>query len=127
MCCSSDRRVVSSGAGFGLGVVPSLQYRVVSLAGPGRDLAATLPASAFNAGIALGALAGGWAVASYHVSSAFLVSLAIGLVALAVAWATRSLKPPPLPDRSQTSVPAAPVPTPRSLPIILERTRNRCQ
>lgn len=28
----------------GFGLVPSLQYRVVSLAGDGRDLAATLPA-----------------------------------------------------------------------------------
>lgn len=78
---------------FGLGLVPSLQYRVVSLAGPGRDLAATLPASAINAGIAVGALVGGWAVASYNASSVVLVGLVICIVALPVAWATSFLKP----------------------------------
>lgn len=115
---------------FGLGVVPSLQYRVVSLAGPGRDIAATLPASAFNAGIAVGALAGGWAVAGYRVSSVFLVGLAICLLALAVACATHSLKPPPLPDLPQSPVPQPPIPQSpsppaRSLPIILERGSQR--
>jgi DHA1 family inner membrane transport protein len=42
----------------GFGLVPSLQYRVVSLAGPGRDLAATLPASAVTLGIAVGSIIG---------------------------------------------------------------------
>jgi DHA1 family inner membrane transport protein len=34
---------------FGFGMVPSFQYRVVSLAGPGGALASSLPASAVNA------------------------------------------------------------------------------
>jgi hypothetical protein len=42
----------------GFSLVPSLQYRVVSLAGPGGDLAATLPASAVTGGIAVGSRAG---------------------------------------------------------------------
>ena len=60
-----------------LGLVPSLQYRVVSLAGPGRDLAATLPASAVNAGIAAGALLGGWAVANQGVADAVITGLVV--------------------------------------------------
>src|SRR5688572_18940383 len=48
--------------GFGL-VSSALQLRVISLAGPGGDLAASLGASAANAGIAAGALVGGQVVA----------------------------------------------------------------
>ena len=47
---------------FGMGMAPSLQHRVVSLAGVGAPLAASLPASAVNAGIALGSFAGGVAI-----------------------------------------------------------------
>lgn len=83
---------------FGLGLVPSLQYRVVSLAGPGRDLAAALPASAFNAGIAAGALAGGRVIANHSLPSVFLVALAICAVALLVAWVTRLLRYPATPE-----------------------------
>lgn len=79
---------------FGLGLIPSLQFRIVLLAGPGRDLAATLPASAINAGIAVGALAGGWAVATYATSSVVLIGLAICIIALPVAWLTSFLDPP---------------------------------
>ncbi len=85
---------------LGMGLVPSLQYRIVSLAGTGRDLAATLPASAINAGIAAGALAGGWAVANHSASAVVLVGLAICVIALPVAWATSFLKPPP--EHSET-------------------------
>lgn len=88
---------------FGLGLVPSLQFRIVSLAGPGKDLAATLPASAINAGIAVGALAGGWAVAGYGASSVVIVGLAILVVALPVAWATSFLRPP---TQESTTAPA---------------------
>lgn len=78
----------------GFGLVPSLQYRVVSLAGPGRDLAATLPASAVNAGIAAGALIGGRAVASYGAAAAAVAGLTICAVALPATWATGFLKVP---------------------------------
>lgn len=91
---------------FGLGLVPSLQFRIVTLAGPGKDLAATLPASALNAGIAIGALAGGAAIASYGASSVIIVGLVICLVALPVAWITSYLKPPadePVPAGSTTT------------------------
>lgn len=91
----------------GLGLVPSLQYRVVSLAGPGRDLAGTLPASAINVGIAVGALAGGWAVANYNASSAVLVGLVICIVALPVAWATRFLTPPTAADTAAVDLDGA--------------------
>jgi hypothetical protein len=60
--------------------------------------------SAFDAGIAVGALAGGWAVAGYSVSSVFLVGLAICIVALPVAWATRVLKSPTASDPTGTVV-----------------------
>jgi MFS transporter, DHA1 family, inner membrane transport protein len=51
----------------GFGLVPSLQYRAVGLAGAGADLAATLLASKVNAGIAFGALAGAgpWRTTTY--------------------------------------------------------------
>lgn len=78
----------------GFGFVPSLQYLVIHLAGPGRDLAATLPASAVNAGIALGAAAGGTAVRGAGAGGALLTGLAVCLLALPAAWAVRYLKAP---------------------------------
>jgi DHA1 family inner membrane transport protein len=91
----------------GMGLVPSLQYRIVSLAGSGRDLAATLPASVINAGIAVGALAGGWTVARYPASGVVLVGMAICLVALPVAWATRHLTPPTTDTATNSHIVAA--------------------
>lgn len=78
----------------GFGLVPSLQHRVVSLAGPGRDLAAILPASAVTAGIALGALIGGWAVAASGVSAAVVTGFVIVAIALPLIWATNFLTVP---------------------------------
>lgn len=78
----------------GFEMVPSLQYRAVGLAGAGSDLAATLPASAVNAGIAFGALAGGWAVANFDASAAVLVGAAICAVVLPATWATGFLRNP---------------------------------
>ncbi|BDZ46911.1 hypothetical protein [Naasia aerilata] len=79
---------------FGMGMAPSLQHRVVSLAGQGGPLAASLPASAVNAGIALGALAGGAAIdASGQVSAAVLVGAVVAAVAIAAAFATSLLRP----------------------------------
>lgn len=79
---------------FSFGMVPSIQYRVVSLAGPGGALASSLPASAANAGIALGSIAGGVAIGSYTASSAVLLGVIIAAVAVPAAWATSFLKPP---------------------------------
>jgi DHA1 family inner membrane transport protein len=78
----------------GFGLVPSLQYRVVSLAGPGGDLASTLPASAVTGGIAVGSLIGGWAVARHGPSAAVLVVVINCGIAGPAAIATRWLTPP---------------------------------
>lgn len=78
----------------GFGLAPSLQYRVVSLAGPGRDFAAMLPASAVTAGIAFGALVGGWAVGRGGASAAVCTGLVLTALAVPAAWATGFLKLP---------------------------------
>ncbi|WP_232668640.1 MFS transporter [Pseudonocardia sp. TRM90224] len=75
-------------------MVPSLQYRVVELAGPGGALAQSLPASAANLGVAAGALAGGIAINAVSVSAAVIMGAAIGVGAVAVAWATGRLAAP---------------------------------
>lgn len=77
-----------------MGAGPSLQYRVVALAGPGGELAQSLPASAINLGIAFGSLAGGVAVGAFTASAAVLTGLVIAVVAVPVAWATGRLEPP---------------------------------
>jgi MFS transporter, DHA1 family, inner membrane transport protein len=89
---------------FALGMVPSLQYRVVSLAGPGAQLASALPASAINMGIAFGSAAGGLAIGGHAASAAVLTGLIIAGIAIPVAWATSYLKPPVV---KQTTQPAA--------------------
>ncbi|NRQ37322.1 MFS transporter [Nonomuraea sp. NN258] len=77
------------------GMVPSLQYRVVSLAGPGGALAQSLPASAANVGIAVGSAAGGLAIGGGATPSAAVITgLVIAVVAVPVAWATGRLTPP---------------------------------
>ncbi|MEG3627027.1 MFS transporter [Streptomyces poriticola] len=77
----------------GFGLVPSLQYRVGLLAGPGRDLASTLPASAVNAGIAVGAVAGGAAVSHGGAADAVLTGLLVCAAALPATWASGRLRP----------------------------------
>jgi MFS transporter, DHA1 family, inner membrane transport protein len=79
---------------FAMGMAPSLQYRVVSLAGPGGAFAQSLPASAANVGIAFGSFAGGVAIGSFTASAAVIAGLIIAVVAIPVAWATSFLKPP---------------------------------
>jgi DHA1 family inner membrane transport protein len=79
---------------FSFGMVPSLQYRVVSLAGPGGALAQSLPASAANIGIALGSVAGGVAIGRAAASAAVITGLVIALVAVPVALSTSLLKAP---------------------------------
>ena len=79
---------------FGFGTGPSLQYRVVSLAGPGGPLASSLPASAINLGIAVGSAVGGLAIARYGAAAGVISGLVIAAIAIAVAWATRLLERP---------------------------------
>jgi DHA1 family inner membrane transport protein len=78
---------------FAFIMVPSLQLRVVSLAGPGGELAQSLPASAVNVGVALGPIVGG-AVLSTSTSAPMLVGMFIALAGVVVALATSRLKPP---------------------------------
>jgi DHA1 family inner membrane transport protein len=78
---------------FGMATGPSLQHRVVSLAGPGAPLAASLPASAVNAGIAGGAFAGGVAIDLSGITAAVLTGAVVAAISIAVAWATGLLKP----------------------------------
>lgn len=76
-----------------MGMAPSLQHRVVSLAGPGAPLAQSLPASAANVGVATGAAVGGLAISGFGVPAAVAVGALIGAVAIPVAMATARLKP----------------------------------
>jgi DHA1 family inner membrane transport protein len=79
---------------FAMGMASSMQYRVVSLAGPGGAFAQSLPASAANVGIAIGSFAGGVAIGSFTASAAVIAGLIIAVIAVPVAWATSYLKPP---------------------------------
>jgi MFS transporter, DHA1 family, inner membrane transport protein len=78
----------------GFGLVPAFQLRVISLAGPGGDLAATLGASAANAGIATGASIGGAVVAGSGVDAAVLVAVGLCALALPATWAAGYLRGP---------------------------------
>ncbi|MDP9846698.1 MFS transporter [Streptosporangium lutulentum] len=89
-------------------IVPSLQVRVIVLAGPGGQLAQSLPVSAANVGIAFGAFAGGIAINNYSASATVITGLVFSVVTIAVAWGTGFLKPP----RVEESSPA----TARSVP-----------
>lgn len=78
----------------GFSAVPSVQYRVAALAGPGGNLAASLPASALNAGIAIGALVGGWTVTGSGLNAITVVGMVLCAIAVPAAWATGLLTPP---------------------------------
>ncbi|MES2069196.1 MAG: MFS transporter [Pseudomonadota bacterium] len=89
----------------GFGMVPAIQLRVVGLAGRGGDLAASLSASAVNAGIAGGALAGGWALTRYDVSAVLLIGMGLCILALPATLATRGIEAPILTDRASEMKP----------------------
>jgi DHA1 family inner membrane transport protein len=91
-------------------MVPSLQYRVVSLAGPGGALASSLPASAANVGIAFGSAAGGVAIGGSTASAAVITGLIIAVVAIPVAWATGFLKPPMVEQAAEPAATTEPSP-----------------
>jgi DHA1 family inner membrane transport protein len=73
---------------------PPLQHRSMRLAGPAGGLVAALPASAANAGIALGSTASGVAYAMAGAPAVILAGLGFAVGALAIAVATRRLRPP---------------------------------
>lgn len=79
---------------LGMGTAPSIQHRVVTLSGPGAPLAASLPASAVNAGIAFGSFAAGVAIDAGGIVFAVVTGIGIAVVAIVVAWATSFLKAP---------------------------------
>lgn len=78
---------------FGMGMTPSLQHRIVTLAGPGAPLASSLPASACNLGGAFGALAGGAAVDGLGLSAVALTGALVAVAAVATALATARIQP----------------------------------
>jgi len=80
-------------AGFASSAPASIQYRTVSLAGPGGALVTSLPASAASAGIAVGSTASGLAYTAAGPSAVILTGMVIALGALALALATRRLQP----------------------------------
>jgi DHA1 family inner membrane transport protein len=88
---------------FGMGMAPSMQHRVAGLSGPGGPLAASLPASAVNAGIAIGSLLGGAALGAAGVSAAFLAGAVAAAVAIVVAGATSFLTATTQPHRKDAS------------------------
>ncbi|MFJ5776458.1 MFS transporter [Streptomyces sp. NPDC093094] len=90
----------------GFGVTPALQLRVISLAGEGGDLAATLGASAVNVGVALGALVGGWALDEFGVADVPLTALIAAVIALPAVFGTKFLKAPNVPGEIAASGPA---------------------
>lgn len=90
---------------FAEGVVPSLQMRVMTLAGPGGELAQALPASAANVGIALGPLVGGLALTKFDASAPMLVGMGIAVIGIGVAWATSYLKPPAVAEEQAQAQP----------------------
>lgn len=92
----------------GFGLVPSLQLRVITLAGPGGDLAATLGASAVNAGIAIGALVGGAVLAATGAHAVVLTALIICAVALPATWAIGLLNVPSSAASPAVSAPSEP-------------------
>lgn len=89
----------------GFGLVPSFQLRTISLAGSGGDLAAALGASAVNAGIAAGAVIGGWALDAFGPAGIVLAAVVICTVALPVNWVAGRL-PAPV-ERAGVADPAA--------------------
>jgi DHA1 family inner membrane transport protein len=97
---------------FAMGMAPSMQYRVVSLAGPGDVLAQSLPASAAGLGTALGSFAGGMAIGAFTASTAVLAGLVIAVLGIPAAWAASFLRPPTV---GAATSPAA-VPEPARVP-----------
>ncbi|MGH2446371.1 MAG: MFS transporter [Thermoleophilaceae bacterium] len=78
----------------GFAIAPAVQLRVITLAGSGGDVAATLGVSAINAGIASGSLIGGAVIASQGADGPVLGAVIACSLALPFTWASRFLSPP---------------------------------
>ena len=78
----------------GFAFIPAFQYRVVSLAGPGRELASMLPPSAVTGGIAAGAFVGGRAVDANGPIGAMVAGLVVCCAVLPLTWLTGRLTVP---------------------------------
>ena len=96
---------------LGMGMAPSMQHRVTTLAGAGAPLAASLPASAANAGIAIGSLAGGAAIGYAGVPAAIVTGAVVAVLAVAAAWLTSALRPAGVPAARPTNAAAEPAVT----------------
>ena len=79
---------------FVMGMAPSLQLRVVSLAGPGGALAPRCPPPRSTWASRSARPPAAWRSAASAASAAVLTGLIIAVIAIAVAWATSFLKPP---------------------------------
>jgi MFS transporter, DHA1 family, inner membrane transport protein len=88
---------------FASSAPPSVQARSMSLAGPAGGLVAALPASAASAGMALGSTVSGAAYTVAGPTAVIITGMTLALGALALAVATRRLRPP-----VDTTPPAAP-------------------
>lgn len=78
---------------FGFGLAPALQLRTIELAGPGGDLAATLGASAGNAGIAAGSAVAGWYSTAHGFTGLPLAGAVICAATLPLVWMLRRVRP----------------------------------
>ncbi len=66
-------------------MAPSIPHGAVTLAGACAPLASSLPASAVNAGIAVGSFAGGLAIDARGVPAAVLTGAAVAVMAVVAA------------------------------------------
>lgn len=74
---------------FGMGMAPSMQHRVMGLAGGGAAVAAALPSAAVNVGIAVGATTGGWTIDAVGMPGVPVAACVVAIAALGAAIATR--------------------------------------
>ena len=91
---------------FAASAPPSVQHRSMSLAGPASGLVASLPASAASAGIAIGSTASGIAYTAAGPPAVVITGMVVALGALALAAATRRLRPPVDVTPASPAVPA---------------------
>jgi DHA1 family inner membrane transport protein len=89
---------------FASSAPPSVQHRSMSLAGPAGGLVASLPASAASAGIAVGSTASGLAYTAAGPVAVMITGIVIAFGALALAVATRRLRPPGVPPAGSGDV-----------------------